>query len=422
VFRAVIAAGLMISALSLAGCSILPDRDAVVAQANQNGEIAFSVVKINEAVIDVLAARPRPAFGERFKKYQPAPELKIAVGDTVSVVIWEAAANGLFGNSLTEFSRRRDAGSGPATERLVGAPDDGAARIGDRTGQPARGAGQAGRPGTAIPDQPVGPDGAITIPYAGRVSAAGRTATELGRRIEALLGPIAIDPQALVIVRRGAGSMVTVAGEGIEGRRVPLAPGGTRLLEVIAAAGGATTPVHETFVRLTRDGVSATAPLAELVANPDQNIFARPGDVLILSRAPQTLSVFGAAGRNASITFGTERLSLSEALAKAGGLPDQRADPGAIFVMRHEPAELARALDQPVAASAPPGLSPVVYRLDLADAKSYLLAERFPVQDRDIIFVAEAKAVPITRALRVLSQITGPVTQALLACQSSGGC
>src|SRR5207253_1945269 len=41
---------------------------------------------------------------ERFKKYIPPPEVKIAVGDVVSVIIWEAAANGLFGNSLAEWS------------------------------------------------------------------------------------------------------------------------------------------------------------------------------------------------------------------------------------------------------------------------------------------------------------------------------
>ena len=168
--------------------------------------------------------------------------------------------------------------------------------------------------------------------------------------------------------------------------------------------------MHETFVRLSRDGVTATVPLAVLVADPDQNIFARPDDVLILSRVPQTLTVFGAAGKNRLITFETERLSLAEALAKAGGLLDQRADPSAIFVMRYEPAELVHALGQPVAAHAPAGLSPIVYRLDLADAKSYLLAKRFPVQDRDIIFVAEAKTVPITRALQALSLLTGPVT------------
>ena len=80
-----------------------------------DNEIAFNVVKIDDAVAGVLAARPRPAFRERFKEYLPPPELKIAVGDTVSVVIWEAAANGLFGNSLTEFPLRR--GSAPASGR-----------------------------------------------------------------------------------------------------------------------------------------------------------------------------------------------------------------------------------------------------------------------------------------------------------------
>jgi polysaccharide export outer membrane protein len=160
-------------------------------------------------------------------------------------------------------------------------------------------------------------------------------------------------------------------------------------------------------------------PLAVLVADPAQNIFARPGDVLVLSRAPRTFSVFGAAGRNALITFDTEPLSLAEALAKAGGLPDQSADPSAVFLMRYEPAELVRALGQPVAARTPPGLSPIVYRLDLEDAKSYLLAKRFPVRDRDIIFVAEAKLVAITRALQGLSQVSGPVTTGLLVCRGT---
>jgi hypothetical protein len=34
---------------------------------------------------------------------------------------------------------------------------------------------ETGRPGTRIPDQQVGPDGAISIPYGGRIKAAGRT-------------------------------------------------------------------------------------------------------------------------------------------------------------------------------------------------------------------------------------------------------
>ena len=100
VFRPVIFAALSVLTLLPAGCSELPRGDDVIAQADQHGEIAFNVVKVDDSVVDVLAARPRPAFRERFKEYLPAPELKIGVGDVVSVVIWEAAANGLFGNSL----------------------------------------------------------------------------------------------------------------------------------------------------------------------------------------------------------------------------------------------------------------------------------------------------------------------------------
>src|SRR5436853_7058891 len=106
--------------------------------------------------------------------------------------------------------------------------------------------------------------------------------------IEERLGRKALDPQALVVIKQSAANSVSVAGEVIGGRRVPLSGGGDRLLQVIAAAGGARAPVHDTFVRLSRAGVTATVPLATLVADPAQDIYAEPGDVLTLVRRPQT--------------------------------------------------------------------------------------------------------------------------------------
>ena len=446
-------------ALALAACSGSgPLRDEVIAQANAEGKIAFDVVKIDDAVLTTVLDRSRPAFHQRFKKYVPPPELAIAVGDTISVVIWESAAHGLFGRSITELSfpagtaarlrlgesvGRRPSLPGGLVQspevlaRLFGgaAADRGAAPLGlNGAARPAPDtrtprlerfvelAEQTGRPGTRIPEQQVGPDGAISIPYAGRIGVAGRTPAEVERQIEELLAPKALDPQALVMVQRSAGNSVSVAGDIVGGARVPLSPAGERLLDVIAAGGGAKAPVHETFVRLSRGGVTATVPLATLVADPEQNIFAEPGDVLTLERQPQTFSVFGAAGKNAAITFASERLSLTEALAKAGGLLDDRADASAVFLFRYEPVELVRALGQPIADGAPAGLSPIVYRLDLKEARSYLLAKRFPVQDKDVIFVANAKAVPVTYALQALSRITGPISSALLICQTTKEC
>src|SRR5207302_69700 len=198
-------------------------------------------------------------------------------------------------------------------------------------------------------------------------------------------------------------------------------------LQVIAAVGGARAPMSETYVRLSRGGLTATVPLATLVANPEQNIFAEPGDVLTLVRRPKTYTVFGATGvgavgQNSAISFLSERLSLAEALARTGGLLDERADARAIFLLRYEPVELVRALGQPVATGATEGGSPIAYRLDLKEAKSYLLARRFPVHDKDIIFVANAEIQPVFRAFRALSQIVGPVETALITCQTAKSC
>jgi polysaccharide export outer membrane protein len=259
----------------------------------------------------------------------------------------------------------------------------------------------------------------ISIPYAGRIAAAGRTPAEVERTIEQRLGPKALDPQALVITKQSTANSVSVAGEVIGGKRVPLSPGGDRLLQVIAAAGGAKAPPHDTFVRLSRGGVTATVPLATLVAEPDQDIFAEPGDVLTLVRRQQSFSVFGATGRNAAITFNSDQLSLSEAMAKAGGLLDDRADPQAVFLFRYEPAPVVRALGQPLAGGAPGGFSPIVYRLDLSEARSYHLARRFPVHDKDIIFVADAEIQPIYHFVQALSQLTGPIQTGFLPCYAT---
>src|SRR2546430_3101072 len=75
------------------------------------------------------------------------------------------------------------------------------------------------------------------------------------------------------------------------------------------------------------------------------------------------------------------------------------------------------ALDQPIATRAQDGVSPVVYRFDLADANTYFLADRFPVKDRDIIFVADAGAAQVQKLFTLLSTVTGPILTGLLVCR-----
>src|ERR1700738_5083119 len=61
-----------------------------------------------------------------------------------------------------------------------------------------------------IPDQEVGADGGVSVPYAGCIPAAGRLPTEVQQAIEARLAEKALGPQALVIVKKSAVNAVTV--------------------------------------------------------------------------------------------------------------------------------------------------------------------------------------------------------------------
>jgi len=520
-------------ALSLGGCSMLPRggpaASEVAAAGQADDEVLFDVIEVDNHVVSALLAQPKESFQVRFAGDQQPPEIRIAVGDIISVTIWESAAGGLFSAAPPPLTGPRPAteplapesprpptetpaAPSPGIDQLLGPPNQppGAAPESpfgvpnQPLGVPPETLPPAGQPpsgnirqpaplsteatttgdrrGATIPDQPVAPDGAIDVPYAGRVPAAGRTPAEVQQTIEALLANKALGPQVLVIVKRSDANAVTVAGEVVAGARVPLSPGGDRLLQVIAAAGGVNTPaaavgttasaaaggttipaatggvaapvaagggallaaasggtlpaaamsgamitgattgvtapVYEIFVRLSRHGVTVTIPLEQLIAEPSENIYARPGDVLTLVRIPQTFSVFGATGRNDSITFDTEKLTLSQALAKSQGLRDDLANPKGVFLFRYESPSVLRALGLPLATRTSDGKSPVAYRFDFSDAASYLLADQFPVRDKDIIFVADAGAIQVQKLFTLLQTVTGPVITGLLVCRT----
>ena len=366
----------VLASVILAGCSALPTAGPtasdVKGQEVKDNLTRFDLVDIDDNVVAALLALPAESFHVRFKKYGRPPQPKIGIGDSLVVSIWEAAGGGLFGASPTDHV-------------------------------------SAGSRSVTIPEQMVARDGGISVPFADRVPAAGRLPVEVQKTIEQRLAEKAIEPQVIVTVTKSLSNSVTVAGEVVSGARVPLSLKGDHLLDLIAAAGGARAPVYETFVRLSRDGITATVPMEALVSDPAENIYAYPTDVLTLVRLPQSFTVFGATGTNTQVNFTAERMTLVEALAKAGGLQDQRSDPAGVFLFRFEPPGIVNALGRPQLQTGPDGSSPVVYRLDLSDAKSYFLAQRFAMHDKDIIYVANADFNELQKFFTLLNTLTGPI-------------
>jgi polysaccharide export outer membrane protein len=364
-------------ALATAGCSTLPSQGPSALEVVQQGTPAdpdiaprFLITDLNEYSVSVLEHTPVPSLFGRFGDHRPPPSPVIGVGDSITVTVWEAAAGGLFS-----------------------APSFGGVTTGSHS--------------SIIPDQVVARDGSITVPYAGRIRVVGLTPPQVETAIVERLSGKAIEPQALVSVSRNISNTVTVTGEVTSGARVPLTTRGDRILDVVATV-GLRSSVHETFLALSRGNLTVQVPMQALLTRPQENIYLRPGDVLTIVRDPQTFTAFGATGRNTLVTFDAIGITLEEGVAKAGGLLDMQADPQGVFLLRIEPAAVARQLNPEYPIAPGQRFVNVVYRINLKDAGTYFLARRFAVRSKDVMYVASSPSTELQKALSVFSTLTSP--------------
>jgi polysaccharide biosynthesis/export protein len=355
----------------LSGCSSLPDSgpsasDIAAQQVDADQSQRYLVVDISPTTIEALKRRGYGSFSAEFGDRRVSSEPVIGVGDSVTVTIWEAAAGGLF--SAPAIADKVSTGSNSAT----------------------------------IPEQVVGRDGGITVPYAGRVHVVGRTTRAVQDQIEHALEGKAIQPQVLVNVMKTVGDSVSVGGEVASGARVPLSIKGDRLLDVLASAGGVRAPINETFLELSRGSKTSRIPLITVVNNPRENIYLHPGDDLTLVRDPQKFIAYGATGQNAEIPFDADGITLAEALAKAGGLQDSRSDPRGVFVFRYEVESVARQLDPTSALVKSGRLTPTVYRLNLTDPNSLFLEQSFRIANRDLVYVSNSPSMQVQKVFAII--------------------
>lgn len=270
------------------------------------------------------------------------------------------------------------------------------------------------RPGNfvTLPTQVVSRNGTIPVPFAGDVRVAGRTIGEVQKDIEQKLSIRAVEPQVVITLGEQVGSTITVVGD--TSSRLQLR-GDERILDVIARAGGLRYPGHEAFVSLTRKGRSATVYFPSLIRNPKENIFVTPGDTIYLYRQQQRFVAFGAigvGGQTQGVTgffpFDQEDLSLTEAVAKAGGLADTRAN-SEVFVYRLEPKEALERMGVNVTKFADRAYIPTVYRANFRDPSVFFSAQNFPMRHKDALYVANADSVELEKFLFHTRAISGTI-------------
>ena len=328
--------------------------------------VDYALIPLTRQTIEVLAVNEPKGFAGTIRNRKPPSAIRFGVGDVLSVSIFESAAGGLF------------------------IPSEAGIRPGNFV---------------TLPDQTVDNNGNISVPYAGTIPAAGRTNVEVQNEIVRKIAARAIEPQAIVNLAQQRTNLVSVFGEVNTPLRYPaaFAGAGDRITDALTRAGGIKAPGYETWVILERSRRRALIPFENLILYPENNIYVQPCDEIYVFRQPQKFIAFGATGQQGVFPFDAWRISMAEAVAKARGLTDTQADPASVYLYRREPRAVAEALGVNMDRFPTQELVPVIYMISFHDPGGYFLATQMRMRDQDLIFVANAPTVELTKFMQLVN-------------------
>ncbi len=245
----------------------------------------------------------------------------------------------------------------------------------------------------------VGEDGNIFYPYAGIIEAAGKTVEEIRDELTQKLSVYIEQVQLDVRVAAYRSQRVFVVGEVVKPdtqvvKDIPLT-----VLEAINNAGGTKPEADLRNITLTRDNKTYSINLLSLYEGGDltQNIMLKQGDVLnVPDSAFNKVFVLGEttlggtnSTRSRSVSMNKGRMTMTEALSEGGGIAQTTSDASRVFVFRS-------------------GIGkPEIFLLDAKSPDAFLLAERFPLEPRDVIYVDRAEGI---RWNQIVDQIQPTVT------------
>ena len=333
-------------------------------------DAGIAVIELNAGVTQRLTEySAATSFAEVFDDAGVSPTL-VGPGDTLDIAIWEAPPAVLFGTAPAELSRSGGLDTASTAE---------------------------------IPQQQVGEDGKVMVPFVGRIEVVGLRPDEIERVITSRLRGRANNPQAVVRLAQNESRPATILGNFASSQRMMLTGRGERILDALASAGGTREAIEQSTVQLARGNTRATMPVGQVIADPAQNVRLRPGDVITVQHQPFSFVALGAVTRSAEVPFEGGGVNLAQALGRVGGLAERRADIKGVFVFRMEPRSAVESLLGPDARTTADGRVPVVYSLRMDDASSLFAMQDFQMRDDDVLYISTAPGVELERFLATLS-------------------
>lgn len=368
-------------ASTLAGCSIVPGNQSysnreesdVRLPVQQGDVLAPANVKIKpitaELIIDLFkAARPPVGDGTSAARVatqnsprpggtdiKPVPEYRLGPGDIISIIVWDHPELTIPAGSF-------------------------------RTAEQA---------GTVVGD-----DGTIFFPYAGVLKVQGKTTSEVRTLLSAKLAKYIEKVQLDVRMVAFRSQQVYVVGEVVKPGIQQVTDIPMTILEAVNRAGGFTPEADYSRVLLTRRGTTYLIDIQAMYdyGATEQNALLEQGDIVNVSdRSYNKIFVLGEIAKPGSFVMNKKRSTLAEALSDAGYINQNTSDPRWIYVMRGNTD------------------TPEVFHLDSRLPDAMLLADRFPLRPRDIVYV---DAAAVVRWQRVIANILPTATMLNLTSQT----
>ncbi|MGY8775873.1 MAG: polysaccharide export protein [Spongiibacter sp.] len=240
-------------------------------------------------------------------------------------------------------------------------------------------------------------DGSVFYPYAGTLYVLGLTTSEVKDLVTERLSSVIKRPQVDVRVASFKSQRVYVSGAVKQPGIAPVTNVPLTLVDAIDQRGGLDEDAAWGDVRLTRNGHTRNISLRSLYEQGawSENILLQHGDQIHVPRNDaDKIFVLGEVNRPQGLPMSRTGTTLAEALASANGINESKADGRGIYVLRNT--GISRDENNN------PIYTATIYHLNAASAVGFMLADKFALTPRDIVYVSPA---PITRWNRFLSQL-----------------
>lgn len=240
-------------------------------------------------------------------------------------------------------------------------------------------------------------DGYLFFLYVGRLLVKGLTVPEARARLTAELARVLQKPQVDLKVLSYRSQKVFVGGEVKTPGVYNITDVPFTLAEAVNRSGGFLPTADDSHLILSRGDKTWTLDFQTLMTQGDRigKIYLKDGDSLQVPNVLESpVYLMGEVTRPGTVPLQHGVISLAKALSDVGGIVGASADAHSIYVIRQGSAR--NAVD--------------VFHLDARNPTAMILADRFPLQPRDIVYVDAGTLVRFSRVMTLLLPTVTAVT------------